>query len=335
MPVAEFPGRFGWGYDGVDLFAPTHLYGTPDDFRRFVDAAHAVGLGVILDVVYNHLGPDGSYLRQFSPDYFTDRHANEWGDALNFDGAGSAPVREFFIANADYWIDEFHLDGLRLDATQQIFDDSPEHVLAAIARAARAAARGRRTLMVAENEPQDTRLVLDPPTRAATVSTRSGTTTSITAAVVALTGRREAYYTDYLGSAPGADLRRQARASCTRASATAGRTSAGARRPQAVPPTAFVDLPAEPRPGGQLGPRRAAACRLTAPGCWRALTALLLLGPATPMLFQGQEFAASSPFLYFADHHGALADQVRKGRAEFLAQFPSIATAEVDAAGSS
>ena len=162
MPVSEFPGRFGWGYDGVFPFAPTRLYGTPDDFRRFVDAAHAVGLGVILDVVYNHLGPDGCVLRHYAPEYFTDRHANEWGDALNFDGAGSASVREFFIANATYWIDEFHLDGLRFDATQQMFDDSPEHVLAAAVRAARAAARGRRTLMVAENEPQDTRLVLEP-----------------------------------------------------------------------------------------------------------------------------------------------------------------------------
>ena len=124
MPVADFPGLFGWGYDGVDLFAPTRLYGTPDEFRAFVDRAHALGLGVILDVVYNHIGPDGNYLKQFSPDYFSSRYKNEWGEALNFDGANSAPVREFFIANAGYWIDEFHLDGLRLDATQQIFDSS-------------------------------------------------------------------------------------------------------------------------------------------------------------------------------------------------------------------
>ena len=129
MPVADFPGRFGWGYDGVDLFAPTRLYGDPDDFRAFVDRAHRAGIGVILDVVYNHLGPDGNYLKEFAPAYFTDRYANEWGDAINFDGDGSGPVREFFIANAGYWIDEYHLDGLRLDATQQIFDSSQDHII--------------------------------------------------------------------------------------------------------------------------------------------------------------------------------------------------------------
>src|SRR5438876_4536657 len=159
MPVADFAGRFGWGYDGVDLFAPTRLYGEPDDFRRFVDRAHAAGLGVILDVVYNHIGPDGNYLTQFAADYFTDRYKNEWGEAINFDGPNAAPVREFFLTNAAYWIEEFHLDGLRLDATQQIFDHSPENILAAISRRVREAARGRATLIVAENEYQEARLV--------------------------------------------------------------------------------------------------------------------------------------------------------------------------------
>ena len=124
MPVADFPGRFGWGYDGVGLFAPVALYGQPDDFRGFVNSAHNVGLAVILDVVYNHLGPDGNYLKAFARDYFTDRYKNDWGKAINFDGPNSRPVREFFLTNAAYWIEEFHLDGLRLDATQQIFDDS-------------------------------------------------------------------------------------------------------------------------------------------------------------------------------------------------------------------
>src|SRR5262249_34212266 len=151
MPVAEFPGRFGWGYDGVDLFAPTRLYGEPDDLRGFVDRAHGLGLAVILDAVYNHFGPDANYLREFSEDYFTDRHATEWGAAINFDGPGSGPVRELFLANARYWIEEFHLDGLRLDATQSIFDDSPDHILAAIGRAVREAAAGRETIVVAEN----------------------------------------------------------------------------------------------------------------------------------------------------------------------------------------
>ncbi|MFL6237427.1 MAG: alpha-amylase family glycosyl hydrolase, partial [Thermoanaerobaculia bacterium] len=132
MPVAEFPGRFGWGYDGVDLFAPYHLYGEPDDFRRFVDRAHAAGLAVILDVVYNHLGPDGNYLKQFSQTYFTNKYTNDWGEAINFDGEGSGPVRDFYVANAGYWVDEFHIDGLRLDATHRIYDDNADHVLAAL-----------------------------------------------------------------------------------------------------------------------------------------------------------------------------------------------------------
>src|SRR5438045_2953878 len=150
MPVAEFEGRFGWGYDGVDLFAPTRLYGAPDDFRRFVDAAHAVGVAVILDVVYIHIGPDGNFLKAFSDDYFTDRYKTDWGEAINYDGNTSGPVREFVTANAAYWIDEFHLDGLRLDATQNIYDASPEHILAVITRKVREAAVRRSTFLVAE-----------------------------------------------------------------------------------------------------------------------------------------------------------------------------------------
>jgi maltooligosyltrehalose trehalohydrolase len=172
MPVADFPGRFGWGYDGVDLFAPTRLYGQPDEFRRFVDRAHQLGLGVILDVVYNHLGPDGNYLRQFADAYFTDRYVNEWGDAINFDGKDAGPVREFFIANIRHWISEYRLDGLRFDATQQMFDASADYIVAAMAREARAAAPGREVFLVAENE------LLS---REATVSMPFGATTFTTA----------------------------------------------------------------------------------------------------------------------------------------------------------
>src|SRR3954465_719671 len=136
MPVAEFPGRFGWGYDGVYPFAPTRLYGRPGDVPRVVDAARAAGLAVILDVVYNHLGPDGNYLKQFAPAYFTDKYKTEWGEAINFDGPDSGPVRGFFAANAGYWTDEFPLDGLRLDATQNVYDEAPpeKHILTEIGR---------------------------------------------------------------------------------------------------------------------------------------------------------------------------------------------------------
>ena len=129
MPVAEFPGRFGWGYDGVDLFAPSHLYGTPDDLRVFIDRAHSLGLGVILDVVYNHFGPDGNYLGVYSDDYLLRGKGHEWGDVINFDGPNSGPVREFFITNGRYWIEEFHFDGFRFDATHAIRDESEEYII--------------------------------------------------------------------------------------------------------------------------------------------------------------------------------------------------------------
>jgi maltooligosyltrehalose trehalohydrolase len=134
MPT-DFIGRYGWGHDGVDLFAPSHLYGTPDDCRRFVNRAHTLGLGVILDVIYNHLGPDGNFVAKFSPDSFTERYSTNWGPAINFGGEPCGPMCEFFLANAGYWIDEFHFDGLRLDPTQEIYDQASVHILAAIAQA--------------------------------------------------------------------------------------------------------------------------------------------------------------------------------------------------------
>jgi maltooligosyltrehalose trehalohydrolase len=329
MPVAEFPGGFGWGYDGVFLFAPTRLYGSPDDLRRFVDRAHAVGIGVILDVVYNHLGPDGCVLRHYAPEYFTDRYVNEWGDAVNFDGDRAEAVREFFVSNAGYWIDEFHFDGLRVDATQQMFDASAEHVLAAIARAAREAGRERSVLLVAENEPQHVRLTR-PPERGGYGFDALWNDDFHHSARVALTGRREAYYMDYAGR-PQELVSAVKRGFLYQGQHYAWQKKARGTPTRDVPPSAFVaylqnhDQVANSARGERLH-------ALSAPGAWRALTAVLLLGPATPMLFQGQEFAASAPFLYFADHHAELARLVRKGRAEFLQQFPSIATAEVAAA---
>jgi maltooligosyltrehalose trehalohydrolase len=329
MPVADFVGDFGWGYDGVDLFAPTRLYGRPDDFRAFVDRAHTVGLGVILDVVYNHLGPDGNYLGQFAPGYFSTRHRTDWGQAINFDGARSGPVRELFVANAGYWIEEFHLDGLRLDATQDMHDDSREHVITAIARRARERA-GRRTVwLVAENEPQDTRHVR---------SVEAGgygldalwNDDFHHSVMVALTGRAEAYYSDYAGTP------QELISAVKRGYLYQGQRYAWQGKPRGtpawdVPPVAFVNfLQNHDQVANSLAGLR--GHRLASPGRYRALTALLLLAPATPMLFQGQEFAASSPFLYFADLPPELAKLTRAGRAEFLAQFPSLAGAEAQAA---
>jgi len=199
MPIADFPGNFGWGYDGVDLFAPTHLYGTPDDLRAFVDRAHSLGLAVILDVVYNHFGPDGNYLGTYSDDYLTRENENDWGDSINFDGPNSGPVREFFITNGRYWIDEFHFDGFRFDATQSIFDKSEEHIVGAIGRAARKAAGPRSIILIAENERQETRLIQASDKGGDELDGLLNDDFHHTAAV-ALTGLREAYYTDYLGS---------------------------------------------------------------------------------------------------------------------------------------
>ncbi|OLC43765.1 MAG: malto-oligosyltrehalose trehalohydrolase [Acidobacteria bacterium 13_1_40CM_65_14] len=325
MPIADFEGRFGWGYDGVDLFAPSHLYGRPNDFRRFVDAAHAAGIAVMLDVVYNHLGPVGNYLRLFSPAYFTDKYENEWGDAINFDGPDAGPVREFFETNARYWIDEFHLDGLRLDATQQIFDESPENILSVIGRAVREAAGKRSVVLVAENEPQDTRLVR-PIEEGGYGLDALWNDDFHHSAMVALTGHGEAYYTDtrgepqefisaakygYLFQGQHYHWQRQPR----------GTPSWG------LPPSAFVAyLQNHDQVANSARGRR--GHELTSPGRWRAMTALLLLMPETPMLFQGQEFASSAPFLYFADFEPELAAAVRKGRGEFLTQFKSIADFE-------
>ena len=328
MPVAEFPGRFGWGYDGVFPFAPTRLYGTPDDFRAFVDRAHQVGLGVILDVVYNHLGPDGCVFARYAKDYFTAKYSNEWGDALNFDGRHSGPVRDYFSSNAAYWIDEFHLDGLRLDATQSIHDASAEHILAVIARQTRAAAAGRNIILVSENESQQVRMVR-PLAEGGYGLDALWNDDFHHSAVVALTGRREAYYTDHCGR-PQEFISAAKRGYLFQGQRYAWQKQGRGTRTRGLGPAAFVtflenhDQLANSGDGSRVHQR-------SAPGQYRAMTALLLLLPGTPMLFQGQEFGASAPFLYFADHNPTLAADVAKGRAEFVAQFPSLASPAVQA----
>jgi maltooligosyltrehalose trehalohydrolase len=329
MPLADFPGRFGWGYDGVCPFAPTRLYGRPDDLRRLVDRAHELGLGVLLDVVYNHLGPAGNALPRFSDDYLSAAVRTDWGPTIHYDGPASGPVRELFVANAGYWIDEFHLDGLRFDATQDVHDASGEHVLAAMARRAREAAGARRVLLVAENEPQDARLLRDP--------ARGGLGFDAVwnddfhhAALVALTGRREAYTSDYGGHArellaaarwgylyQGQPYRWQGK--------RRGTPALDARPAQFVHYLENHDQVAN----SARGRRRAEQGH---PGDWRALTALLLLGPETPLLFQGQELDGAPPFLFFADAADpALRGSIQRGRRAFLAQFESLALPEVQA----
>ena len=328
MPIAEFKGEFGWGYDGVDLYAPHHAYGRPDTLRAFVDAAHALGIGVLLDVVYNHLGPDGNYLPVFSPQYFSEVDT-DWGRAINYDRPGCEAVREFVCENAAYWIAEFHLDGLRLDATQDIHDRSPEHVLTTLCKRARAAAGARAIVIIAENESQHADLVrrVDEGGYGLDGLWNDDFHHS---AVVALTGRGEAYYTDYLGRA------QEFLAAARHGYLYQGQRYAWQKKRRGTPARgiaahAFVayldnhDQIANSARSARLWTR-------SSPGGHRAMTALLLLGPWTPMLFQGQEWNASAGFPYFADQAPPLAALVRKGRAEFMAQFRTCATDEVQSA---
>jgi maltooligosyltrehalose trehalohydrolase len=323
MPVADFSGRFGWGYDGVNMFAPTRLYGSPDDMRAFINRAHELGLGVILDVVYNHFGPDGNYVGEFSRDYFSARYKCEWGEALNFDGENSAPVREFFLTNAAYWVSEFHLDGLRIDATQQIYDESPIHILTEIGQAVRKAAGGRETFIVNENECQHTRLLRDPGEGGCGLDA-SWNDDFHHSARVAMTGKAEAYYSEYRGTP------QELISAVKWGYLFQGQRYEWQRKRRGtpaldLPPGSFVNfIQNHDQVANSLRGER--IHQLTSPGRLRAMTALLLLAPQTPMLFMGQEFAASAPFLYFADHKPELAKLVRQGRLEFLSQFKTIAS---------
>lgn len=329
LPVADFPGRFGWGYDGVDLFAPTWLYGSPEHFRMFVDRAHQHGIGVILDVVYNHLGPDGNYLKEFSDAYLSHSHGTDWGEAINFDEEGCGPVREFFLTNAEYWIKDFHLDGLRLDATQNIYDNSASHIIKDIVDTVRRAGRMRDTIVIAENEPQDGTLIR-PARRGGYGLDALWNDDFHHSAIVALTGRREAYYTDYRGAA------QEFISAAKHGFLYQGQWYSWQKQRRGspvleIPPQAFVnyiqnhDQIANSATGQRIH-------QLSSPGAFRAMTTLLLLMPNTPMLFQGQEFAASAPFRYFSDHKPEISKVVLKGRADFLSQFRSLQGIEIQAA---
>jgi maltooligosyltrehalose trehalohydrolase len=328
MPVHDFCGRYGWGYDGVDFFAPTRLYGTPDDFRAFVDDAHGIGLGVILDVVYNHAGPVGNFLKDFSDDYFTDRYTTDWGEALNFDGPNAGPVREFFMANAGYWIDEFHLDGLRLDATQNIYDASEVHILADITRRVRHAAGGRATIVTAENEPQDARLIR--PVESGGYGMDAVWNDDFHhSAMVALTGRNEAYYSDHLGT-PQEFISALKRGFLYQGQYYSWQRQRRGSWTGGLKPASFIHFLQnhDQVANSGLGQR---VHMVAQPGVYRAMTGLFLLSPQTPLLFQGQEFAASSPFVFFADHNSELAPKIKEGRLEFLRQLPSLAHPDMQA----
>ena len=312
MPVASFPGRFGWGYDGVLPFAPQAAYGTPDDLKRFAQAAHRLGLMVFLDVVYNHFGPDGNYLGRYADDFFSKTHSSPWGAAINFDGAGSAAVREFFIANALYWLQEYRFDGLRLDAVHAIHDASAPDVLEELSTRVREATLGRQVHLVLENENNEHH-------RLSAVHQKGRFTAQWNddfhhALHVLLTGETRGYYADY-GRDPLALLARTLTHGF--AFAPSPRKEGGARAtPEAAPAQPLWAMVNYANNHDQVG-NRAFGERLgelVGPDTMQVALLLALLTPATPMLFFGDELGAQQPFYYFADWQGDLRQAVIEGR---------------------
>jgi maltooligosyltrehalose trehalohydrolase len=328
MPITEFAGRFNWGYDTVDLFAPSHRYGTPAEFCALVDEAHRLELGVILDVVYNHLGPEGDFLDQFSKSYKSGKNQTEWGPGFDFDGPDSAPVREFFLENVAYWIRDYHVDGLRLDALQEIDDRSECHIVAAMIERARKTADPRSVLIIGENEPQQARMAR-PVQEGGFGLDALWNDDFHHVAFNILTGRKEAYYGDYHGT-PQEFVSIWKYGFLYQGQPNARQGKSRGLPTRGIPLCTFVnylenhDQVANSLRGDRLH-------RLSNPALHRAITALLLLSPGTPMLFQGQEFSASAPFHYFNEAGTNFGISPQEARIEFLSQFPSLATEEARA----
>jgi maltooligosyltrehalose trehalohydrolase len=326
MPLASFPGRRNWGYDGVSLFAPQHSYGGPEGLRRLVDAAHARGLAVLIDAVYNHFGPDGNYLRCYASHYFTGRHHTPWGEAVNYDGPDSAVVRELALRNAEMWVRDFHIDGLRLDAVHAILDDSEVPLVQELQARARAAAPDRKIVIIAEDERNDPRLVT-PVEQGGWGLDAQWADDFHHQLRRAFAGDKEGYYADYTGSAP--DIA----ATLRKGWFYEGQLSPSRGEPRGKPADAL-----EPwrlvyciQNHDQIG-NRATGNRLgrdVSPAAFRAMSTLLLLSPHTPLLFMGQEWNADSPFQFFTDHHETLGKAVTEGRRKEFDAFTRFSAGEV------
>jgi malto-oligosyltrehalose trehalohydrolase len=322
MPVADFPGHRGWGYDGVLPFAPDASYGSPEALKSLVAAAHARGLMVLLDVVYNHLGPEGNYLPRLVPWFFTDRHRTPWGEAIDFDGPHSRPVRDFFIHNALYWLEEFNVDGLRLDAVHAIADDSRPDILAELAAAVREGpGRARERHLVLENDRNDAQRLVRDAARRPLQYTAQWNDDFHHVLHHLVTGERDGYYADYadhpverLGRCLAQGFAFQGEASPFRNGAARGTPSAS------LPPEAFVNfLQNHDQVGNRAFGERIGA--LAEPAALKTALAVLLLAPSPPLLFMGEEFGADTPFLYFCDFEPELGEAVRRGRREEFAGF--------------
>ena len=328
MPIAAFAGFRNWGYDGVLPFAPAATYGPPDALKRLVDAAHAHGLMMLLDVVYNHFGPEGNYLSAYAPAFFDRRHRTPWGAAINYSGKHSRGVRDFAIHNALYWIEEFHFDGLRLDAIDAIGDRSRPDLVTELAQAVRDGPGATRHVhLIVENDRNETRYLARKANGAPALATAQWNDDTHHALHVALTGESDGYYADFadqplrhLGRALAEGFAWQGEASGFRHGKPRGEPSAH------LPSTALVNYV---QTHDQVG-NRASGERLVAlvpAEAVRAATAVVLLAPAIPLLFMGEEFAASAPFLFFCDFADELADAVREGRRAEFARFLQFASA--------
>lgn len=329
MPVAAFPGRRNWGYDGVLPFAPADIYGRPEDLKRLINAAHEKGLMVLLDVVYNHFGPEGNYLHCYAPQFFTDRYRTPWGAAINFDGADSLWVRRFFIENALYWLSEYHFDGLRLDAVHAIHDQSRPDILEELAMAVRLHLPPQRHIhLILENDRNQARYLRRGSSENVCGYTAQWNDDLHHSLHVLLTGETNGYYLDY-AEVPARHLARclaegfsyQGEASPYRNNAPRGEAT------RELPATAFVGfLQNHDQIGNRaLGER---IFELAEPEALRAALAVLLLMPAPPLLFMGEEWGSQQPFFFFCDFEEDLAEKIRAGRRQEFADFPEFTAPE-------
>ncbi len=318
MPLADFPGRWNWGYDGVMLYAPCRAYGKPDDLRALIDAAHGKGLSVMLDAVYNHLGPDGNYLGAYTRDYFNPAHKTPWGDGLNFDGRHHEPVRDFFLGNPIYWMEEFHFDGFRLDAVHAILDDTDTHILAQIA----AAIHERGGFVFAEDERNEAKLAA-PPADGGTGLDGLWADDFHHSVRVALTGEQESYLKNFTGT-PEELADTLAHGWHYRGQPTKDHAEPRGTECEQLPAHSFCYCISNHDQVGNraFGERLSVASSAAA---YRAASALLCLVPYTPMLFQGQEWAASTPFLFFTDHNEELGKLITAGRRREFKGFAAFA----------
>jgi maltooligosyltrehalose trehalohydrolase len=326
MPLADFPGARNWGYDGVLLYAPDSSYGRPEELKRLVASAHAKGLQVFLDVVYNHFGPEGNYLHAFAPQFFTDRHHTPWGDAINFAGPFSPTVRDFFVHNALYWLEEYNFDGLRLDAVHAIADDSTPDILTELAQRIREKFQGQRHIhLILENERNAAHYLRRDRRGRAELYSAQWNDDIHHALHVLLTGETDGYYSDF-AQGPTRQLCR----CLTEGFAFQGQYSPYHKEHRGepggdLPPSAFVSfLQNHDQVGNRAFGERIA--QLASPRAVQAAMEILLLAPSPPLLFMGEEFGASSPFLFFCDFQGELAAAVTRGRRNEFARFAKFSS---------